>query len=138
LEHGLVGAAGDGLISGAARSDFADAAAAVVAGYGHENKVYELGGQAFTLTVLAAEISRLSGHEVRYTDLSPADYTDVLTGAGLPEEFAAVVADADRAAAKGALHVEGNDLERLLGRPVTPLADILRAAIDQTAAGPLR
>ena len=41
LEHGLIGAAGDGLISGAARADYAEAAAAVVAGEGHANRVYE-------------------------------------------------------------------------------------------------
>jgi NAD(P)H dehydrogenase (quinone) len=129
LEHGLARAAGDGLISGAARADLAEAAAAVVSGDGHENRVYELGGQAFTLPVLAAELSRLSGREVRYTDLSPEDYAALLTSTGMPAAFAAILADIDRAAAKGAFYVEGNDLERLLGRPVAPLADVLRAAL---------
>jgi NAD(P)H dehydrogenase (quinone) len=69
LEHGLVGATGDGRISAATRADFAEAAAAVITGDGHENTVYELGGESFTLTELAAVISRESGREVGYTDL---------------------------------------------------------------------
>jgi NAD(P)H dehydrogenase (quinone) len=133
LEHGLAGATGDGLISGAARADFAEAAAAVVAGDDHAKQVYELGGQAFTLPVLAAEISRLSGREVSYTNLSPQEYAAMLTGVGIPEVFADILADSDRAAAKGALYIEGNDLEDLLGHPVTPLAEVIRAALAQAA-----
>jgi NAD(P)H dehydrogenase (quinone) len=129
LEHGLIGAAGDGLISGAARADLAEAAAAVVAGDGHENQVYELGGEPFTLAELAAEISRVSGREVSYTDLTEEAYARALAGAGLPEPAAAILADSDRAAAKGALHVEGDDLRRLTGRPLTPAADVIRAAL---------
>lgn len=130
LEHGLAGAAGGGLISGAARADLAEAAAAVVTADGHEKQVYELGGQAFTLPVLAAEISRLSGREVQYTNLSPHDYATLLTSNGLPPVFAGILADSDRAAADGALYVEGNDLENLLGRQATPLTDVIRAALQ--------
>ena len=133
LEHGLIGAAGDGLISAAARADYAEAAAAVVAGEGHANRVYELGGTPFTLTQLAAEISRLSSREVRYTNLPEEAYAQALADAGVPQEAAAVLADSDRAAAQGALHVEGDDLPRLLGRPVTPLADVLEAALSSLA-----
>ena len=133
LERGLLGAAGDGLISGAARADLAEAAAAVVAGEGHENRVYELGGTPFTLSALAAEISRLSGREVRYTNLPEEAYARALTGAGVPQPVAAVLADSDRAAAQGALYVAGDDLPRLIGRPVTPLADVIVAALTGSA-----
>jgi NAD(P)H dehydrogenase (quinone) len=129
LEHGLIGATGDGLVSAAARADYAAAAAIALTADDHEKRVYELGGTAFTLPVLAAEISRLSGREVTYTDLSPDDYAAALASVGLPAPFAAILADSDRAAAKGALYVEGNDLETLLGRPVTPLAEVLREAL---------
>jgi NAD(P)H dehydrogenase (quinone) len=133
LEHGLIGAAGDGLISAAARADYAEAAAAAVAGEGHANRVYELGGTPFTLTQLAAEISRLSGRDVRYTNLPEEAYARALVDAGVPQEAAPVLADSDRAAAQGALQVEGDDLPRLLGRPVTPLADVLQAALSSLA-----
>ncbi|GIF24841.1 NAD(P)H dehydrogenase (quinone) [Actinoplanes tereljensis] len=129
LAHGLVGAAGEGQISAATRADFAEAAASVLVGEGHEGKVYELGGEPFTLTDLAAEISRQSGQEVAYTDLSPEKYTEVLVGVGVPAPFAEILADSDRAAAKGALFVPVTDLEALLGRPVTPLATAIAAAV---------
>jgi NAD(P)H dehydrogenase (quinone) len=129
LAHGLFGAAGDGLISGATRADYAEAAAAVLTTEGHEGKVYELGGEAFTLTDLAEEISRQSGKPVAYTDLSVEKYTELLVSVGVPEGGAAILADSDRAAATGALHVGTADLEKLLGRPVTPLSTALRAAL---------
>jgi NAD(P)H dehydrogenase (quinone) len=129
LEYGLMGAAGDGRFSAATRADLAEAAAVVIAGEGHDNKVYELGGESFTLTELAAEISRQSGREVAYTDLPEQAYAEALAGVGVPEPMATVLADSDRGAAKGELYVEGNDLANLIGRPVTPLADAIRAAL---------
>jgi NAD(P)H dehydrogenase (quinone) len=133
LEHGLIGAAGAGRISAATRADLAEAAAVVVAGEGHESRVYELGGPAFTLAELAAEISRQSGRDVTYTDLSEDDYAKALVDAGLPSEAAAVYADSDRAAAQGALYIEDDDLERLLGRPATPWREEIRRALDALA-----
>jgi NAD(P)H dehydrogenase (quinone) len=98
---------------------------------GHQNRVYELGGPSFTLAELAAEIARQSGRDVGYTDLSEDAYAKALADVGLPSGAAAVLADSDRAAAKGALYVEGDDLERLLGRPVTPWPEVIRAALAQ-------
>ncbi|MEV1329189.1 SDR family oxidoreductase [Micromonospora costi] len=129
LEHGVAGAAGDGRVSAAARADYADAAAAVVTGEGHANQVYELGGAPFTLADLAAELSRQTGRDVRYTDLPEDTYVEVLVGAGVPRDYAAVLADGDRGIARGELHVEGDDLKRLIGREPTTLADAIRAAL---------
>lgn len=129
LEHGLVGAAGEGRISAATRADYAEAAAAVVAGDGHENTVYELGGQPFTLAELAAVISEESGREVVYTDLPAEGFVGVLVGAGVPEPFARILADSDRGAAEGALEVSPDDLTRLIGRAPTTPAEAVRAAL---------
>jgi NAD(P)H dehydrogenase (quinone) len=129
LEHGIAGAAGDGKVSAATRPDFAEAAAAVLTTDGHTNQVYELGGAPFTMTELAVEVSRQSGKPVTYTDLPVEQYTEVLIGAGLPEPYAAILADGDRGLAQGELYVEGDDLEQLIGRPPTPLADAIRAAL---------
>jgi len=79
LERGIVGAAGDGKISAATRTDLAEAAAAVVAGQGHERRVYELGGEPFTMAELAAAVSRESGRTVTYTDLPEDKYAEVLS-----------------------------------------------------------
>ncbi|MGC9670503.1 SDR family oxidoreductase [Planosporangium sp. 12N6] len=129
LEHGIVGAAGDGKVSAATRADYAEAAAAALTTDGHANKVYELGGAPFTMADLAAEVSKQSGKQVTYTDLPVEKYTEVLVGLGLPEQFAAVLADGDRGLAQGELYVEDNDLEQLIGRKPTSLADAIRAAL---------
>ncbi|NMO57607.1 SDR family oxidoreductase [Actinoplanes sp. TBRC 11911] len=130
VEHGgLFGAIGDGLVSGAPRADYAEAAASVLAGSGHEGKVYELGGAPFTLKELAAEISRQSGNTVTYTDMPVDKYVEFLVSVGLPVEVAEIYADADRAASQGALHVPLADLEALLGRPATPLAEAVKASL---------
>jgi NAD(P)H dehydrogenase (quinone) len=128
LEHGLFGAAGDGKISAAPRADYAEAAAAALL-LSTPKQVYELGGESFTLTELAAEISRRSGRAVTYTDLSEEKYVEMLVDAGMPVEVAKVYADIHRAASHGALEIEGNDLETLLGRPVTPLSTAIENAL---------
>lgn len=126
-EHGVLGAAGDGRVSLASRADYAEAAAAVLL-MEHLDEVYELGGRAVTLSDIAAEVSEATGTEVTYTDVSADELTRALVGAGVPEQFAAVLADADLGIARGDLLVDTADLERLLGRPATSLADGLRAA----------
>ncbi|WDZ85383.1 SDR family oxidoreductase [Micromonospora cathayae] len=129
LEHGVAGAAGDGRVAAATRADYAEAAAQVLTSEGHTGRVYELGGAPFTLTDLAAEVSHQSGRPVGYLDLPVEKYTELLVGAGLPEPYAAVLADADRGLAVGELSVEGDDLRTLLGREPTSLADAVRAAL---------
>ncbi|HEX6757505.1 MAG TPA: SDR family oxidoreductase [Propionibacteriaceae bacterium] len=129
LQHGIVGAADDGRISGATRADYAEAAAAALAEDDHAGAVYELGGSAFTMAELAEVVSAETGKSVRYTDLSVQDYQAFLVRAGLPEPVAASIADGDRAVADGELYVDTADLEKLLGRPVTPLHTAVRAAV---------
>lgn len=131
LQHGaLIGAAGAGRVSGAARADYAEAAARVLAEGGHAGQTYELAADdAWTLADLAAEISRQSGHDIPYVDLPEAEYAAALVKAGLPEGLAAAVAGWDAGAAQGALFDDGRALSRLIGRPTTPLADVVRAAL---------
>lgn len=128
LEHGVVlGAAGEGLVSAATRADFAEAAAAALLAESPQ-EVYELGGSAFSLTELAATVAEVGGRDVAYNDL-PADVLDqTLVGVGLPAEVAAMLASADLGLSRGELYVEKTDLEGLLGRPATSLADAVRAA----------
>jgi NAD(P)H dehydrogenase (quinone) len=128
LEHGIVGSAGAGRVSAATRADFAEAAAAVLTEDGHAGAVYELGGDAFTMPELAATVSTVTGTDVTYTDVPVERYTQILVGAGLPEPVAAVFADGDRGVADGELHVEADELTRLIGRAPTPLADAVAAA----------
>ncbi|MGW0334437.1 SDR family oxidoreductase [Streptomyces sp. NPDC003011] len=131
LEHGtVVAAAGEGRVSSAARADYAAAAVAVLTGEGHENKTYELGGdQAWSFAEYAAELSRLTGREITYSAVSPDALIGILTGAGLPEPFAAILAGVDASIEKGELVVSTGDLSRLAGRPTTPFSEAIAAAL---------
>lgn len=131
LEHkAVLGSAGNGRVSAAARADYAAAAAAVLAGDGPRNHAYELGGDtAFTLEEYAATLSALVGEEIVYVDQPASEYEAFLAAAGVPEPMARVLADADVALARGDLLVESGDLGRLIGRPTTGLSDALRAAL---------
>lgn len=126
----FIGSAGDGKISGAARADYAEAAATVITGEGHDGKVYELAGDtAWTLSDLAAEISRQTGKDIPYRNLSETDYASALTGFGLPEGLAAAIASWDVGASHDALLDDSHQLSSLIGRPTTPLAVTVAAAL---------
>lgn len=128
----LIGSAGEGRISSAARRDYADAAAVALLEDAGERVVHELAGDgSYTLAEFAAEISRQAGKAIPYVDLPEAEYRAALIGAGLPEPMAALLADSDAAAARGALFDASGALARLIGRPTTPFA----ATIGETLAG---
>ncbi|MFF4021082.1 SDR family oxidoreductase [Streptomyces sp. NPDC001843] len=131
LEHSaVVAAAGDGRVSSASRADYAAAAVAVLTGEGHENKTYELGGdEAWSFAEYAAELSRQTGKEIVYNPVSVEAFEGILTGAGLPAPFAAILAGVDASIEKGELVVSTGDLSRLAGRPTTPLAEAISAAL---------
>ena len=121
----LYGCAGEGRIASAGRADYAAAAVAVLtAEQAQAGRVYELAGDtSYSLAELAAEISRQTGKSIPYKDLPQADYQAALQGAGLPDWLAAMLADSDAGARRGALFDEGRQLGRLIGRPTLSLAD---------------
>lgn len=131
LAHGVfIGAAGEGKIASATRADYAAAAARVVSEDGHAGKVYELAGDnAWTLSELAAELSKQSGKAVVYQNLSEADFATALKGVGLPEAFANLLADSDTGASKGGLFDDSHTLSQLIGRPTTPLAESVKGIL---------
>lgn len=126
----FIGSAGQGRISSATRRDYAEAAIAVLSSAGHEGKTYELAGDtAWTLSDLAAEISRQSGRTIPYKNLPQAEYAAALTGFGLPSALAAAIAGWDVGASQGALFEDGKQLSKLIGRPTTPLSAAVAAAL---------
>lgn len=131
VEHGsILGSAQLGRISSAAREDYADAAAVVLTGEGQAGKVYELAGdESYSLSELAVEVGKQSGKTVVYNDLPQEQYKAALIGMGLPEGFAVLLADSDAAAAKGDLFDDSRQLSQLLGRPTTPIAQSVSAAL---------
>lgn len=131
LEHGVfIGAAGEGKIASATRADYAAAAAKVISGDGHAGNVYELAGDhAWTLSELAAELSKQSGKNVAYQNMSEADFAAALKGVGLPAGLAEMLADSDVGASKGGLFDDSHTLSKLIGRPTTPLSESIKAIL---------
>lgn len=131
LEHGVfIGAAGEGRIASATRADYAAAAARVISTEGHAGKIYELAGdESWTLSQLAAELSKQSGKPVVYQNLSEADFAAALKGAGLPAGLADMLADSDTGASKGGLFDDSHTLSKLIGRPTTPLAESIKGIL---------
>lgn len=123
------GAAGTGKFATATRNDYAEAAAVVMAG-GHDGKVLELAGDtAFTLDEYAAIVADAAGQPVAYTDMPQDAFTQALIGAGLPEGLAAVLADSDAQAAKGALNNDSKTLSTLIGRPTEAITETVKNAL---------
>jgi NAD(P)H dehydrogenase (quinone) len=131
LAHGaFVGSAGDGKISSAPRTDYALAAARVLTDASLQGKVYELASDtAYTLADFAAELSRQVGKEIPYSNLPEEDYANILRQAGLPEPLAAGLASWDAGASQGALFDDSKTLSALIGRPTTPLAEVIAQAL---------
>lgn len=136
VAHGaMVGSAGTGRLSAAARADYAEAIAVVASGEGHKGKIYELAGDtAFTMAEMAAEVSRQTGKQIPYTSLPAETYAGILAGFGLPQGLATILADSDVQAAEGALFDDSRTLSRLIGRPTTPMAATVSAALGTNQA----
>ena len=130
IERGaVVGAGADGKVAGAARADYADAAAAVVTTDGHEGAVYELGGdERLTYAQFAEKVGEFAGKPVAYQFVSEDAYKGILESVGLPAPVAEILADSDAAIATGALDTESGDLQKLIGRSSTSVAEVLKQA----------
>ena len=126
----MIGAAGEACFTPATRADYAQALAVVAADEAHAGQVYELGGDAaITLADIAAEVSRQTGKTIPYNDLPGDVYQGILQSIGLPAGFAALLVDVDQKAGDGWLADRSGSLRQLIGRPTTPLAEAVRAAL---------
>lgn len=130
LERGvLVGSAGDGRNASASRDDLALAAAVVLTTDGHENTAYELTGpSAWTFAELADLASRKTGKPLAYRNVTDEEYVAGLTAAGFPAFVAEIFADIHAGIRTGVLAEVRPDLEKLIGRPATPVADAVSAS----------
>ncbi|CAN5314587.1 SDR family oxidoreductase [soil metagenome] len=114
----VVTSTGDGRVASASRSDYAEAAAVVLASEGHEGKVYELGGDtAWNFAELAALLG------AAFENVAPEEHLAILTGAGLDEGTAGFVVALDGNIREGVLGTPTGDLSRLIGRPTTTIAE---------------
>src|SRR5581483_5832595 len=112
------------------RQDYAEAAAAVLAGDGHENTIYELSGKLMTQEELAAALGAVLGKEVPVQQVDDATYADIMKGVGVPDFVVPILVGIQQGIREGALEIESNDFEKLLGRPVTPIHEALTQIVN--------
>jgi NAD(P)H dehydrogenase (quinone) len=129
--HGaIIGAAGEGRVSSAARKDYAEAIAVTALDASLAGKIHELAGDTAHIGAeFAAAVATASGKPIAYVSMPQPEYTKALRGFGLPEGFAIALADSDACAAKGALHDASHCLSCLVGRPTTPISETITVAL---------
>ncbi|NOU58442.1 SDR family oxidoreductase [Marinifilum caeruleilacunae] len=127
----FLGSAGEGKISSAARADYAEAAAIVLADEKHKGQTYELAGdEYYTLGMLAEEVSRQTGKNIPYNNLPEDEFANILENIGLPGGFAKALANCDISASNGALFNNSKQLSGILGRPTTPITKSVKIALQ--------
>ncbi|UCV27375.1 Rossmann-fold NAD(P)-binding domain-containing protein [Ferribacterium limneticum] len=64
-----------------------------------------------------------------YQDLPESEFKAALLDAGLPDFLATLLAESDVGASKGGLFDDSRQLSALIGRPTTPLAELIKLAL---------
>ncbi|WP_152404195.1 SDR family oxidoreductase [Paenibacillus cellulositrophicus] len=124
-----VTSAESGKVGWALQQEYAEAAAAVLAGEGHENTVYELSGKPLTQAELVTALGDVLGKEVPLQQVDDEQYADIMKQAGVPEFALPIVVGIQQGIREGQLEIESQDFEKLLGRPLTPIAKALNQIV---------
>jgi NAD(P)H dehydrogenase (quinone) len=126
LQTGIFLPAGNGKATFATRNDMAEAAANILIGHGHENKIYTIGNtESYSLQDAARILQEITGKPIAYVNPTAAEYIRALTEAGVPEAYISIFAGFSEAIKQGEFETAGNDLEKLLGRKPATLHDYL-------------
>lgn len=134
LETGELVAPEDGPVSWTAHADLAEAAALALTS---DDPAFDgatpplTGPEALDLSALAAIASELTGREITRTTVADADFHATLVARGVPDERATLLVGMFEASRAGEFATVDPTLERLLGRPPTPVRDTLARAVAQ-------
>ncbi|WP_461215703.1 NAD(P)H-binding protein [Lacticaseibacillus sp. GG6-2] len=120
----VVYSAADGQAGWALEREYAEAAANVLTSTDPKT-VYEFAGAPHTYADLAAAI----GSDVTTQQVSDADDQAGLEKTGLPKGVAGFITATQRVIREGGLKPTTNDLETVLGHPLTPLADAVKEVL---------
>lgn len=127
-----VTSAGSGKVGWALQQDYAEAAAEVLAGEGHENTIYELSGKPLSQEEIADAVSQVIGKEVPVQHVDDSKYAEIMTQAGIPDFVVPMLVAIQKDIREGTLDIESNDFEKLLGRSETPVVDGVRKLISNS------
>ncbi len=140
--------AGEGKIGTVSRDDCVACAVAALTTSGHEDQVYTLTGpQLLSFREQAAMVSALTSRPIEYRLVSDDEMMAMFDALGVPRKPVddQVVADIpwcsedmvtyEQSIREGWFAVKTDDVERLTGRPPTPLRQVLEANLDKLTAG---
>ncbi|MFH5183404.1 SDR family oxidoreductase [Paenibacillus sp. TAB 01] len=125
-----VTSAGTGKVGWALQQEYAEAAAAVLTGSGHENKVYELSGKLLTQEQFASALGAVLGKDVPVRQVDDAAYADIMKQAGVPDFVIPILVGIQQGIRERELEIESGDFEKLLGRPLTPINEALSQLVS--------
>ncbi|TDC76165.1 NAD(P)H-binding protein [Streptomyces hainanensis] len=97
--------------------DIADVAAALLTSDRHQGRTFVLSGpRAVTFTTAVATIAEASGRAMRYAEITPEEFRDLVLAAGWPEAAATELNAMYAAMRSGAWAEPGDGVQRVLGR----------------------
>lgn len=105
--------------------DYAEAAAKVVSS-NDAQEVYELAGKSLSYEELGKAIQEATGNDFAIKQVSQEEYTKSLEDAGLDSATAGLFASFQAPINSGDLAEDSDDLEKALGRPVTPIVESIK------------
>ncbi|HUQ61591.1 NAD(P)H-binding protein [Lentzea sp.] len=132
LTTGELVAPADGPVSWTAHADLAEAAAILLAGEERfDGPTPPLTApEALDLDDVAALLTEITGRTIRRVVVADEEWTESLVRHGVPEAQATLLLGMFHASRRGEFATTGDRLEKLLGRPTTPLRSVLEAALE--------
>jgi NAD(P)H dehydrogenase (quinone) len=131
LQAGVLRAiSGDKGISYITRYDLARAAVGAQVGDGHANKTYVITSPAsVTYRQFAALVSKISGRDIPFQQITEEQLRAGLEQAHLPEYVIGIVVGLERTVAQGRLEIVGDGVAALTGTPAADFESVLREAL---------
>lgn len=127
-ETGIFLPAGNGKAAFATRADMAEAAANLLLSEELLKQEYIIANtENYTLEDVALFLSEIFGKSVAYHNPPKEVYLDVVTKAGMPEQYAHMFANFSQAIELGEFETSASDLEKLLGRKPLSLKAFLKS-----------
>lgn len=108
--------------------DYAEGAAKVLTSE-DPREIYEFAGKTRTYDELGKALQEATGNHFAIKQISHDDYVKSLEEAGLDTPTAELFASFQAPIDSGSLNKESNDLEEVLGHPVTPLVDAIKEVL---------
>lgn len=107
--------------------DIADIVTAALTDARHLNKLYEVTGpRLLTFAQAVAEIAATTGHPIRYTQISHAEFLAGVRQTGIPEEYIELLDELFAVVLDGRSSYVMHGVEEALGRPARDFADYVR------------